>query len=83
MKAYWESKGIAPRVLDHGTRWRFTTTSSQKVLTRLGLWAFAREFNNPVHELICILLLDHKLTLPKYGTNNTIFLGMEACTVGK
>jgi hypothetical protein len=22
MKTYWESGGIAPRILDHGTRWR-------------------------------------------------------------
>jgi len=35
------------------------------------------------HELSCILLLDYKLTLPKYNINDTRFVGLEVCIIGK
>jgi len=33
--------------------------------------------------LSCILLLEYKLTLPKYDNNSTRFVGLEGCAVGK
>jgi len=35
------------------------------------------------HELNCMLFLDCKLTVLKYDNNNTRFVGLEVCAVGK
>lgn len=39
--------------------------------------------NKLTHELNCIVLLVLKLSLPKYNINNTGFIGLEVCIVGK
>jgi hypothetical protein len=36
MKAYWESRGIAPRFLDLGTRWRWLVSFTTRPLCLQG-----------------------------------------------
>jgi hypothetical protein len=43
MRAYWESRGISPRILDHGTRWRWVVSFTP--------WPLYPQGNNPWHLL--------------------------------
>jgi len=39
--------------------------------------------STPTHDLNYILFLDYKLTLHKYNINNTWFIGLKVCAIGK
>jgi hypothetical protein len=47
------------------------------------MWVYAHQFSTLIDELNFILLFDYKIILPKYGINNTRFVVLEVCAIGK
>jgi len=47
------------------------------------LWPSVHDPSTLTCEVNCILLLDYKLTLPKYNINSTRFAGLEVSAVVK
>lgn len=52
-------------------------------MTRLGFshMTFRSGVQHSAYELNCIFLLDYKLKLPRYGTDNTRYVGLEVCAI--